>query len=221
MYKQGLCIIRQSFISLILILCAAISPVAIAQLLTSTLENGQFACLGSSVTFTCVTRGSGGISWTSDAYIGPNGAQLVFEAEFDDPDDIRVSASNMNTVATLTREQEDQGVTVLESTLSINPLPNPQTAFVTCVHIDSGRRNTSTFQVIGKSINAVQNILTACQDCPLLSAVHMHTCQMISTRNLYLLLHRPHCLFESVHVSKCACLYGPYLCTWYYNSDQS
>ena len=146
------------FISLILILCAAISPVVIGQSLTSTLENGQFACLGSRVTFTCVTRESGGISWTSDAYIGPNGAQLIFEAEFDNPGDVRVSASNANTVATLTREQEDQGETVLESTLSINPLPDPRTASVTCVHIDSGQRNTITFQVIGKSINAAHNV---------------------------------------------------------------
>ena len=101
-----------------------------------------------------MTRGSGGIAWTSDAYIGLNGVQLVFDAEFDSPGDIRVSASNMDTVATLTREQVDQGVTVLESTLSINPLPNPQNASVTCVHSASGQRNTITFQAIGKLFNA-------------------------------------------------------------------
>ena len=132
------------------ILCAAISPVVLGQSLTSTLENGQFACRGSRVTFTCVTRGSGEISWTSDTYIGPNGAQLIFEAEFDNPGDIRTSLSNGDTVATLTGEQEDQEVTVLESTLSINPLPDPQNASVTCIHTDSGQRSTITFQVIGK-----------------------------------------------------------------------
>ena len=155
--KQGLCVIHQSHSSLIFILCAAISPVIVAQSLTSTLKNGQFACLGSSVTFTCVTRGSGGIAWTSDTYIGTNGFQLRFEADFDSPGDIQTSSSNGDTVATLTGEQEDQGETVLvnESTLSINPLPDPQTASVTCIHTTSGQRNTSTFQVIGMLINVV------------------------------------------------------------------
>jgi hypothetical protein len=120
----------------------------------STLVNGQFACLGSSVTFTCVTRGSGGIAWESDTYIGPNGVQLVFEADFDNPGRTRTSVSNVDTVAVavaiLTREQDDQGVRVLESTLSIIPLPGAQTASAMCVHTASGRRNISTFQVIGK-----------------------------------------------------------------------
>ena len=104
-----------------------------------------------------MTRGSGGISWTSDAYIGTNGpsVQLGFEADFDNPGDIRTSISNGDTVATLTREQEDQGETVLESTLSINPLPGPQTASVTCIHTTSGQRDTITFQVIGTLINVV------------------------------------------------------------------
>ena len=119
--------------------------------MTSTLVNGQFACRGSRVTFTCVTRGSGGIAWTSDTYIGPNGAQLVFETDFSSPGDTRTSES---TVATLIREQEDQGETVLESTLSINPLPTPQIASVTCIHTTSGQRDNVTFQVIGKLFNA-------------------------------------------------------------------
>ena len=155
--KRGLCVIHQSHSSLLFILCAAISesPVIVAQSLTSTLENGQFACLGSSVAFTCVTRGSGGIAWTSDAYIGTNGFQLRFEADFDSPGDIQTSSSNGDTVATLTREQEDQGETVLESTLSINPLLNPQNASVTCVHTTSDQRDTITFQVIGMLINVV------------------------------------------------------------------
>ena len=141
-------------LSLLFILCAAISPVVIGQSLTSTL-NGQFACRGSRVTFTCVTRGSGGIAWTSDTYIGLNGVQLAFEAVFDRPGDIRTSISNVDTVATLTRTQEDQGETVLESTLSINPLPDPQNASVTCIHSASGQRDTIAFQVIGTLINVV------------------------------------------------------------------
>ena len=101
-----------------------------------------------------MTRGSDAIAWTSDAYIGTNRAQLVFEAGLDSQGDTSTNSFNVDTVATLTRVQEDQGVTVLESTLSINPLPNPQTASVTCVHTTSGRRNTTTFQVIGKLFSA-------------------------------------------------------------------
>ena len=85
-------------------------------------------------------RGSGGIAWTSDAYIGPNGVQLLFDAKFDSPGDVLTSVSRMDTVATLTGtgEQEDQGEPVLESMLSINPLPDPQNTSVTCVHTTSG-----------------------------------------------------------------------------------
>jgi hypothetical protein len=123
--------------------------------LTSTLENGQFACRGSRVTFTCETRGSGGIAWTSDTYVGPNGAQLVIDGDFDDPRATLPSPSNVETVATLTREEEDQGVRVLESMLSINPLPDPQNTSVTCIHTASGQRNITTFQVIGMLFYAV------------------------------------------------------------------
>ena len=137
-----------------IILYAAISPVVIGQSLTSTLVNGQFACRGSRITFTCVTRGSGGIAWTSDTYVGPNGFQLRFE-NFNSPGDIRTSTFNADTVATLTREQEDQGETVRESTLSINPLSDPQNASVTCIHSASGQRDSTTFQVIGTLFIAV------------------------------------------------------------------
>jgi hypothetical protein len=97
-----------------------------------------------------VTRGSSGIAWTSDTYIGPNGVQLVFGANFDSLGDIHTSASNVDTVARFISNQEEQGVTVLVSTLSINPLPDPQNASVTCIHTASGQRDTINFQVIGK-----------------------------------------------------------------------
>jgi hypothetical protein len=97
-----------------------------------------------------VTRGSSGIAWTSDTYIGPNGFQLVFGTNFDSPGDTCTSVSNVDTLARFVSYQEEQGVTVLESTLSIIPLSDPQNASVTCIHTASGQRNITTFQVIGK-----------------------------------------------------------------------
>jgi hypothetical protein len=132
--------------------CAAISPVVIAQSLTRTLENGQLACRGSRISFTCVTRESGGIAWTSDTYVGPNNFQLRFD-DFNSQGSVRTSASNVDTVARLTSNREDQGVRVLESTLSIVLLSDPQTASVTCIHTASGQRNVTNFQVIGTLFN--------------------------------------------------------------------
>ena len=72
-------------------------------------------------------------------------------ADFSNPGETRTSVSNPDSVATLTMEYEDQGMTMLESTLLITPLSDPQNASVTCIHSASGERSTTTFQVIGKS----------------------------------------------------------------------
>ena len=103
------------------------------------------------VTFTCVTRGSDAIAWTSDVYIGAGGVQLGFVADLSNPGDRRTSVSNTDTVAMLTREYDDQGIMVLESELRITPLPDPQTATVACIHVVNGERKIANFQVIGKS----------------------------------------------------------------------
>ena len=100
------------------------------------------------VIFTCETRGSDAITWTSDAYIGPQ--QLGFVAARSNQGDTLPSVSNPNTLATLTREYDDQGTLVLVSTLQITTLPDPQNASVTCIHEDSGNTNTTNFQVVGK-----------------------------------------------------------------------
>jgi hypothetical protein len=115
------------------------------------LHNGNQACLGSEVLFTCETRGSDVIAWMSDAYIGSGGVQLGFVAAGSSPGDTRRSGSNPDTISTLTREYEHQGMTVLESTLRITVLPAPQNASVTCIHTVSGESRTANFQVIGKS----------------------------------------------------------------------
>ena len=141
------------FPSLSLSLRAAISPGVIAQSLTTTLHGGQPACRGSVVTFTCETRGSNVIVWISDTYIGSE--QLGFVAATSSPGDTRTSLSNPNTLATLTSEYEDQGMTVLESTLRITALPDPQNASATCIHAVSGNTRTIYFQVIGESYDNI------------------------------------------------------------------
>ena len=87
--------------------------------MSSTLHDGQLACRGSEVTFTCETQGSDAIAWRSDTYIG-SGVQLVFVAAGSNQGDTRTSPSNTDTLATLTREEDDQGTLVLESTLRMS-----------------------------------------------------------------------------------------------------
>ena len=147
------------FISLSLWFHVAISPGVIAQSLNSTLHGGQRACFGSAVTFTCETRGSDAIAWTSDAYIGPQ--QLGFVATRSNRGDTLSSVSHPSTLATLTGVYMDQGVMVLVSTLQITTITDPQNASVTCIHALSGNTNTTNFQVIGKSFLKLDVL---CQD---------------------------------------------------------
>lgn len=124
-------------------------PVVIGQALNSTLES-EFACLGSRVTFTCETRGSDGIAWASNTYVGPGGVRVGFVAGISSPGEVRTSVSNVDTVATFIEEREEQGMTILKSMLEITPLPEPQNASVTCIHTANVERSTINFQVISK-----------------------------------------------------------------------
>lgn len=73
-----------------------------AQNISSPVNDGQFVCSGSVLTFTCETRGSPIIAWSSDVYIGEGGAQLGFAAGANNPGDTRISSIIQDTVATLT-----------------------------------------------------------------------------------------------------------------------
>ena len=102
------------------------------------------------VSFTCETRGSFAIVWSSEQYIGSGNAQLAFAAGASDVGEIRRSRSNSQTFATLTQSYNNSGVQVLISELHISVPPDSPNASVSCMHVGDGNISSIDFQVIGK-----------------------------------------------------------------------
>ena len=128
-----------------------IPTATVAQTITSAdLQNGGSVCPGKEITLNCTVRGSPGIEWRSQEYIG---GQLLITASFHEIGDNVSSHSITSTVATLTRKYTDNGVQVLESTLSIVPSLNHLNSSATCVHTDNGNTDQFVVQVVGKSFN--------------------------------------------------------------------
>lgn len=116
---------------------------------TSTLRDGEVACAHSNVTFTCVTRGSSSMAWSSEDYIGPGNTQLGFST-FSRVGATSVSSTFPTTVATFTQKFMDGQVQVLVSTLDIVvSSASSSLKSVTCRHNDDGLTNTTSFYVIG------------------------------------------------------------------------
>ena len=108
---------------------------------------GTVYCNGSEVIFTCETRGSPTLTWRGDDdYVG-NGAQLGFAAEVNPIGTTMNSSSNPNTVATLTQNSTDDGVSVLVSTLRIIATSDAPSGNIMC----AGTNNKDiTFRVLGE-----------------------------------------------------------------------
>ena len=90
--------------------------------LTSSLSEGQFACPGDVVTFTCTIRGSSTltelvIAWNSTDYIGEN-ALLHFTTDNTVGSNVS-SMINRDVIATLTTNTFIDGVPMLKSQLRI------------------------------------------------------------------------------------------------------
>ena len=103
--------------------------------------------MGEIITFTCVTRGSPILAWTSDQYIEQGGTQLEF-ATFNNEGETRSSPINTDTVATLTRKAVENSQQVLESQLRITTLPSFPTFSVSCIHIGRGEMDTTKHQLL-------------------------------------------------------------------------
>lgn len=139
----------QHLINMTSSLHAATSSFVFPQTITSTLiDEPKILCPGEDITFTCVTRGSPIIAWQSDEYIGEGGTQLEF-ATFNNQGDTDSSSVNPDTVATLTRNSNEDGVQVLESKLRVITSAEFPDASVTCVHVGTGIKNTTRFHVLG------------------------------------------------------------------------
>ena len=98
--------------------------------------------------FTCETRGSPIIAWTSEEYIERGATQLNF-ATFNSIGATKTSPIHPNTIATLTNNTMEDGVQVLVSELRIRALSQFLNSSVTCIHIGNGTTNTTMFQVFG------------------------------------------------------------------------
>ena len=120
------------------------------QQLTSTLREGNYTCQGEEVVFTCTVSDSTlsvlVIAWRSDEYIGPD-ALLQFTTN-DIQGENRTSMINENVIAILTRNTDDNGVLVVESTLRIIATMPSQ---VTC-GVTNRDDVSSTFSVSGNKI---------------------------------------------------------------------
>ena len=116
---------------------------AAGQTLHSTLFNEMYACPGQNVTFTCKTNGSLIVAWSSDEYIGPEvGRQLEVTIEEREI----ASMQNPNTVARVVR---DNGMKIIESTLSIvvdYKFPN---ASIKCADVERATESVIQFQIFG------------------------------------------------------------------------
>ena len=114
---------------------------------TSGIKDERFACVNSTVIFTCEVRGSEGIVWRSDAYIGSGNNELGYSAQLQKDVGETLLASDGQTVANLTRNYIENGVIVLESTLRV-VASDSQSSSVTCTNGTDLGITTFTFTVL-------------------------------------------------------------------------
>ena len=113
--------------------------------LTSNLREGQRACVGEMLMFTCTVTGTDFLAWSSEAYIGANNAQLEFLSSDQEGKVLNGSSSSAMLV-----DVSGEGATrILLSTLRIRVLATPTTFVVTCLNINGVRSNISVSLLTG------------------------------------------------------------------------
>lgn len=123
------------------------------EITTNALVNGSSICPGTRVSFTCETRGSFAIAWSSDEFIGTGNVQLLFAAGANVVGDNRRRNNAFDAEAVLDRNDDENGVQVLVSTLYITVLPNLPDGSVTCMHVGNGNTSSINIGVMGKKSN--------------------------------------------------------------------
>ena len=117
-------------------------------MINSTINDGDIVCSGQVITFTCETRGTEVLAWTSNDYIG-QGSRLEF-ADFNNIDLTRRGAIT-GTVATFITNTVVDGTIVLVSQLKI-VIPDSETfsnPSVSCVHVRDDISQTINFRSLG------------------------------------------------------------------------
>ena len=135
-------------ILLIPIFVVTSSPAVSSQLVTVTsdISPGDVLCPEEKVNFTCTTRETMILAWTSNEYIGN---QLEFNSR-DNVDEIRRGAIDSNTIAILvSKSVENDNIVVLVSQLRITVSSISLNPSVTCIHNRDNLRDVFSFQVLG------------------------------------------------------------------------
>ena len=123
------------------------SPAVSSQLVTVTsdISPGDVLCPGEEVNFTCTTRNTAILIWSSNEYIGN---PLEFSSR-DDLDRIQRGSIDSNTAATLVSRSVENGTILLVSQLRITVSSISLNPSVTCIHDGDNVRDIFSFQVLG------------------------------------------------------------------------
>ena len=122
---------------------------------TSTIPANKSVCPEEIVFFTCETRGSAVITWTSNTYIGD---QIGFDFA-SNINETRRGSVDTNTVATLINNTDENGQLLLISQLRIVVSAVSSNPTVTCIHGSDGIRYPSMFQVTGEHTAFIFNVI--------------------------------------------------------------
>ena len=117
--------------------------------LSSTLNADRVAVSQQQVVFTCVTRGSPILEWSSEEYIGTGGVELQFPS-INCIGVNKTGHTDPNTVATCLSVSQT-GETVIQSQLIIIASVDHPQATVTCSNNGHGTTKSITFTTIGKT----------------------------------------------------------------------
>ena len=123
----------------------------VSQELNSTLHETfygvPFAYDSENVIFTCVTRDSNSIAWSSDDYIGSGGLRLEFASV-----EREGTTRNANSIASaqLVSVSRTDGIVLLVSQLQISVQSTFQISSVTCHNIGKDTINITSFRMAGK-----------------------------------------------------------------------
>ena len=121
-----------------------------AQEINSTLRQGLYACPGDEVNFTCETRDSQVLAWSSDVYIGEN--QQIEFLSIDREGTTRPSLTDPNTIGILMSVYDREDTRVMVSNLLITVLKNinQEGHSITCINVGVGTRKVTPFYLAGE-----------------------------------------------------------------------
>ena len=137
---------------LLVVICVLVWKVSCQQLnntLHSTEYGVHFAYESETVTFTCVTRGSNSIAWSSDEYIGADRMEFASAER----EGTTRSAADSGAIGRLVSVSNENGNVILVSQLQLNVQSTYQIASITCHNIGIDAMNTTTFLMAGKQMS--------------------------------------------------------------------